>query len=93
MFGFGSFIGGALKNLIGLMFSSPRTEVAQNKAITPAYVEQLILSVGRTRVFARAKENGWSPEQSPPLWVWYQICCELIREGAVDTGLGNQPLQ
>jgi hypothetical protein len=64
-----------------------------NQNISPEYVEQLILSVGRQRVFDRAKQLGWSPDgETPPLWVWYQICCELIQAGAVDTGLGNQRL-
>jgi hypothetical protein len=51
--------------------------VGTSKHITPEYVESLIDAVGRQRVFDRAKELGWT-EDTPPLWVWYQICLELI---------------
>lgn len=45
--------------------------------ITPQYIEGLIDQVGREKVFARAHELGWSGK-APPLWVWNQICLELM---------------
>jgi hypothetical protein len=95
MFGniFGLVLGPFLSRLLGISQPVAPPVRVGNQTISPEYVEQLIMSVGRQRVFNRAKELGWSPNgETPPLWVWYQICCELINAGAVDTGFGNQPL-
>jgi hypothetical protein len=51
--------------------------MSESQQITPAYVESLIEMVGRERVFEHAKLLGWSG-YTPPLWVWHQICLDLI---------------
>lgn len=45
--------------------------------LTRDSVERMIDKAGRNRVFARARELGWSPPFAPPLWVWAAICDEI----------------
>lgn len=45
-----------------------------------AELEAAIDAVGRDKVFARAREMGWSAYNSPPEWVWFAIVRELQLE-------------
>jgi hypothetical protein len=58
---------------------SRQVEEPSNR-ISPTYVEQLITEAGRERVFARARELGWTNGALPPLWVWNQIAMEIIAQ-------------
>ena len=40
-------------------------------------LEKAIEEVGRGRVFAYARENGWDSHAAPPKWVWWGIVAEL----------------
>lgn len=50
-----------------------------NFHLTDENVEKIIDEAGRNRVFERAHELGWLPEETPPKWVWVQIAYELIQ--------------
>lgn len=40
-------------------------------------VEKMIDEVGRDEVFAHARSLGWSPANTPPIWLWGMICAEV----------------
>jgi hypothetical protein len=50
------------------------------QTLSPAYVEALIDEAGRSAVFARARDLGWTNGMLPPLWVWNQIAVEIIQQ-------------
>ena len=43
-------------------------------------LEKAIDRVGRDKVFALAKANGWGPSSSPPKHVWWGIVRQLERD-------------
>lgn len=60
--------------------TTPFPKPPASGTIDADYIERLIDHVGRDLVFARARGLGWSG--SPPLWVWNQICVDLLAERA-----------
>lgn len=48
-------------------------------------LERAIADLGRERVFAVARANGWSAWESPPKWVWWNIVAELRGRDALAT--------
>jgi hypothetical protein len=54
--------------------STPRARTSD------AELEAAIDRVGRDRVFACARLNGWSSACAPPRWVWWGIVHEIEAE-------------
>jgi len=44
---------------------------------TAEEVEAVIERAGRSEVFLLAEQQGWSPSNPPPLWVWIQIAVQV----------------
>lgn len=49
-----------------------------SETLTPEAVERMINEAGRDRVFAKARELGWTTGGAP-LWVWANICSDIMR--------------
>lgn len=52
------------------------------RVMREAQLEAMIESVGRDRVFARARSSGWTTDMPPPMWVWVGICAEIAAKDA-----------
>lgn len=53
-------------------------EGQQHFALKDEAVERLIDEAGRSKVFQRAEDLGWSVDSPPPRWVWIGIAQEII---------------
>lgn len=50
--------------------------------MTDEELERAIDLAGRDKVFARARQYGWTAADMPPRYVWTGIIAELARESA-----------
>lgn len=53
-------------------------------------LETAITEVGRDRVFAMARANGWTGGDLVPVWVWHGIVAELRARPAPPVARGDE---